>query len=268
MTMARMVEYLENRGFKTERRYERESKKYIFTIEDKDGFKVSDTFLWIPGDSGCYSNHARQENFLDNLINKFKKEKAWQEQKDSLIFNSAAKNAINDYVRYDLMAMNDLIKKGTAAMNSYNKLPSIQKVIYNPPATIIFWADKTKTVVQTQNGEPYDPEKGFAMAVTKKVYGNKGNYFNTVKKWTEGYEAAKEEETACVSEPKMVYKVVIESANGTVMEVLPHDYASKSSANRKAKKLNDQYNDGYTAVVKLAQLVETYRDLHKTEESK
>lgn len=50
---------------------------------------------------------------------------------------------------------------------------SIKKVIYNDPATIIFWSDDTKTVVKCMENEDYDPEKGFMAAVTKKVFGDK-----------------------------------------------------------------------------------------------
>ncbi len=58
----------------------------------------------------------------------------------------------------------------------------IDKVIFNEPATIILWKDGTKTVVKAID-EPFDREKGFAMAVLKKMAGNKGNYFNKVKRW-------------------------------------------------------------------------------------
>lgn len=58
----------------------------------------------------------------------------------------------------------------------------IKKVKFNPPATIIFWADNTKTVVKC-NGEDYDPEKGLAMCISKKMLGNKGNYYEVFKKW-------------------------------------------------------------------------------------
>lgn len=50
---------------------------------------------------------------------------------------------------------------------------SIKKVIYNDPATIIFWSDGTKTIVKCMEGEDYDPEKGFMAAVTKKAFGYK-----------------------------------------------------------------------------------------------
>lgn len=58
----------------------------------------------------------------------------------------------------------------------------IKKVKFNPPATIVFWTDNTKTVVKC-NGEDYDPEKGLAMCICKKVLGNKGNYYEVFKKW-------------------------------------------------------------------------------------
>lgn len=61
-------------------------------------------------------------------------------------------------------------------------LPAIQKVIFNDPATIVIWADGTKTVVKC-DCELYDPEKGLAMAISKKALGNNGNYYETFKKW-------------------------------------------------------------------------------------
>ena len=55
--------------------------------------------------------------------------------------------------------------------------------IFNDPATIVFWGDGTKTVVKCQDGDEFDPEKGLAMAIVKKAYGNKGSYCNKLKKW-------------------------------------------------------------------------------------
>lgn len=64
-------------------------------------------------------------------------------------------------------------------------LPKIKKVIFNDPATIVFWDDGTKTVVkvQEQHGDKFDPEKGIVMAIAKKGYGNKGSYYNEINKW-------------------------------------------------------------------------------------
>lgn len=58
----------------------------------------------------------------------------------------------------------------------------IKQVIFNPPATIVLWSDGTKTVVKAGN-EPFDKEKGLAMAICKRTCGNKGNYFNVFRKY-------------------------------------------------------------------------------------
>lgn len=63
----------------------------------------------------------------------------------------------------------------------YSKL--IKKVIFNEPATIVFWSDGTKTVVKCGEDDIWDPEKGLAMAVTKKFFGNEGFYYDIFKKW-------------------------------------------------------------------------------------
>ena len=62
------------------------------------------------------------------------------------------------------------------------KVPKIVRVIFNNPATIVFWSDNTKTVVKAEN-EDFDKEKGLAMAITKKALGNAGNYYNELKRY-------------------------------------------------------------------------------------
>ena len=59
----------------------------------------------------------------------------------------------------------------------------IKRVIFNEPATIVYWDDGEKTVVKCKEGERFDPEKGLAIAISKKALGNRGNYFNEFKKW-------------------------------------------------------------------------------------
>ena len=66
--------------------------------------------------------------------------------------------------------------------------PQIKNVIFNNPATIVFWSDGTKTVVKTQDGETFDPEKGLAMAVSKKALGNNREYYHTFLHWLKKYE--------------------------------------------------------------------------------
>ena len=73
---------------------------------------------------------------------------------------------------------------------------TIKDVIFNPPATIVFWMDGTKTVVKDQGEVFYDPEKGMAMAVAKKAFGNQGNYYNQFSKYLDIYEKKQEDESA------------------------------------------------------------------------
>lgn len=58
----------------------------------------------------------------------------------------------------------------------------IDKVIFNKPATIVLWADRTKTVVKCGKNDVFDPEKGLAMCFAKKALGNKGRYYNVFKR--------------------------------------------------------------------------------------
>lgn len=58
----------------------------------------------------------------------------------------------------------------------------IKKVGFYDPVTVVFWEDGTKTVVKAEN-EAFDKEKGLAMAIAKKYFGNKGSYWNVFKQW-------------------------------------------------------------------------------------
>lgn len=84
-------------------------------------------------------------------------------------------DAINWFERYEFE--DTMTKKVNKILEKY-----IMKVIFHDPATIVYWGDGTKTVVKAAN-EPFDPEKGLAMAIAKKFFGNDGNYYNVFKAW-------------------------------------------------------------------------------------
>lgn len=48
----------------------------------------------------------------------------------------------------------------------------VKKIIFNPPATIVFWGDGTKTVAKTMEGTVFNPYHGFTAALAKRVYGS------------------------------------------------------------------------------------------------
>ena len=63
----------------------------------------------------------------------------------------------------------------------------VVNVIYNDPATVVYWSDKTRTVVKCQPGDTYDPKTGFLLALCKKVCGNTGNYNDLLRECVPGY---------------------------------------------------------------------------------
>lgn len=88
----------------------------------------------------------------------------------------------NTYSIDDLNNKLDLVRYFFGDQHSINPFV-INNVIFNDPATIVFWADGTKTIVKKGENDIFDPEKGLAMAIAKKALGNKGNYYNTIKEW-------------------------------------------------------------------------------------
>lgn len=78
-------------------------------------------------------------------------------------------------------AMNYCINDMISAQLYVHKSITIKKVIFNNPATIVIWADGTKTVVKKSEDDDWDPEKGLAMAIVKRYFGSTA----FIKKYTE-----------------------------------------------------------------------------------
>lgn len=57
-----------------------------------------------------------------------------------------------------------------------------KRVIFHEPATIVIWADGTKTVVKCMEGDEYDPEKGLALCFMKRALCNKDYLFHRILK--------------------------------------------------------------------------------------
>lgn len=54
------------------------------------------------------------------------------------------------------------------------------RIIFNDPATVVFWNDGTKTVVKCTKGDAFSPAAGFALCYMKKTMGEKA-YRETLK---------------------------------------------------------------------------------------
>ena len=63
---------------------------------------------------------------------------------------------------------------------TYTLLPIIEKVIFNPPATVVIWRDGVKTVVKTSKDDVFSKETGLAMAIAKRYFGSRSKFLEAV----------------------------------------------------------------------------------------
>jgi hypothetical protein len=63
------------------------------------------------------------------------------------------------------------------------KIPQVKNIIFNDPATIVYWQDGTKTVVKTMHGDTFNEEYGVAMAYMKKIFGSSTGFKKLVTKY-------------------------------------------------------------------------------------
>ena len=203
MTLDSMNRYFEDRGFTVDRIRDSKKDVYIFNIS-KNGRDLTREFTY-PKTSDWKYRDQKQRTFVQNLMRDFyavtKKEEennvpdiTWKvECFDIPTINSKVTpvlevslsgyiNNINIKGRNAYVIVKDIEDKLNRHA-CHTLIPAIDRVIHNNPATIVFWGDGDKTVVKCQEGDTYDPEKGLAMAISKKVLGNKGNYCNVFKKW-------------------------------------------------------------------------------------
>ena len=67
---------------------------------------------------------------------------------------------------------NDVLMTMKAAETKSFYSLNVSKIIFNPPATIVFWEDGTKTVVKCSAEDEFSEYCGFLAALGKKVYEN------------------------------------------------------------------------------------------------
>ncbi|MCM1179375.1 MAG: hypothetical protein NC347_03905 [Clostridium sp.] len=159
-------------NFKTQvQKFKREMEEQAKMQPKKLIGNITDGYTYVDAvDAAIYAEVAASK--------KKDEEKANQKDED------AVKRMLNDLfgIGGDNMNTNysNMYKNGSLfGMNGLR----IKRVIFNKPATIVYWDDGEKTVVKCKEGEQFDPEKGLAMAISKKALGNRGNYFNEFKKW-------------------------------------------------------------------------------------
>lgn len=92
------------------------------------------------------------------------------------------------YIAMDVEATQKLCAKIQKERNKAIYDSMIRQVIFNPPATIVIWRDGSKTVVKCGENDIFDPEKGLAMAISKRAFGDNRDYYEIFAKWVGKYE--------------------------------------------------------------------------------
>ena len=139
-----------------------------FNFENDDLLRLHKAIFEVK----CKKEEKERKDAIDNLV--------YYAEADALALVELYKN--NEKEINKMKRKNEKSRMLVYPFNGMTGL-KIKKVIFNGPATIIEWDDYTKTIVKCQNGEPFDQEKGVAMAICKKLLGNTPYFNNYIKKW-------------------------------------------------------------------------------------
>lgn len=189
-------------------------------------------------------------SFFDTYYEQRKSDKFWTKENPNLYISTdcnSGKSLADERTK-------NIYKRMVNSMYGANPYyrPEIKDVIFNDPATIVFWTDDTKTVVKCQEGDIFDPEKGLTMAIAKKIYGNKGSYCNVIKKWCEPYH---EEHDYNDSVTKAVYKKL-----STICDAFTKKYGHKESdkTDRKYELVYETRADAEKVLNGMSEIIDEY----------
>lgn len=110
-----------------------------------------------------------------------------EELRKEILSNMKLPRDIADY------CVNDVLMTMKAAKNKNFYSLNVSKIIFNPPATIVFWEDGTKTVVKCSAEDEFSEYYGLLAALGKKVYENNNQIKKLIDKKAEWHENKKDE---------------------------------------------------------------------------
>lgn len=111
-----------------------------------------------------------------------------------------------DAMAYCYNDVNTCLKFSSDGFEFYKVKPmsdlSIKKVIFNDPATIVYWGNGERTIIKCNEDDSFDQEKGLAMAICKRALG--ADYKKVFKEWIPEEE---EEEVVTMTVDEMLEKL-------------------------------------------------------------
>lgn len=150
----------------------------------------------IPGETSfgdIFNQLGIKEDNMDRSLADKKFKRVTIECEDGTTYAGKINHVCGSPYRWDKLCVEAMVED--KPIGAYG----IEKVLFQNPATIVFWADGTKTVVncmdnveikkkvvdgkevtvrKPKKAETYSKENGLAMAIVKKWAGNNGNYNN------------------------------------------------------------------------------------------
>ena len=166
--------------------YDRQLGEMYYRCKIKDNGKDISAIIVIPsvllGHIEIVTEYLNHYNWMHCCPTRDAYLKLMIEPKDDTIYKIIVEDENMNFENIVLSEIKDI--KFTYQLPKFDN-NQIKDVIFNDPATIVFWKDGTKTVVKCQKdkGDTYNPELGLAMCIIKKMCDNKGNYNDVFNKW-------------------------------------------------------------------------------------
>lgn len=83
-------------------------------------------------------------------------------------------------IRAKLPCYSEFWKGYNKGLDDFDTALQVDRIIYNPPATIVFWKNGEKTIVKCSENEEFSKYHGFCAALAKHVFGNNNQVTKTV----------------------------------------------------------------------------------------
>lgn len=146
-------------------------------------------------DESCLPKDIPNKNFVQSAIHKAFGDISAVATTDEVPIRELEFALVDDRYAFDNLSIELRNLRGMAGKYTAATKLSIKKVIFNGPATIIFWTDGTKTIVRyNDETEGFDDrEKAVFAACAKKLLGTNATGSNYLDRIKPAFDAAQEE---------------------------------------------------------------------------
>lgn len=117
--------------------------------------------------------------------------------------------ALYDYMVHDGSFSFEFWYKGAIGLvMKSNETLTPERIIHSGPATIVFWNDKTKTVVKCSENDIYDEYEAFCAALAIKMFGSNSHLKKMIRDKTEEMTPKKESEVKVKCEDSSLQEAI------------------------------------------------------------